>query len=61
MNKTVELKCWTCEEPFPVQVGSGRPRRYCNASCKALARKVARRVRYVEQAEFRRMAHIAPF
>ena len=59
MNNTVELKCWACEREFTTEFGPGRPRRYCSPDCKELARKIARRVRYVEQAEQQRMAYVA--
>lgn len=52
--ETVELKCHVCEEPFTVEYGPGRPRKYCGVACRALAYKVARRIVYVEQAELRR-------
>ncbi|MGY3680237.1 hypothetical protein ACVWXU_003860 [Streptomyces sp. TE33382] len=54
MNNTVELNCWACEEPFKVEYGPGRPRRYCGHSCKNLARKIARRIRFVERIENQR-------
>lgn len=56
MNNTVELKCWACEKPFNIEYGPGRPPRYCGPSCKNLARKIARRVRFVERIEQRRAA-----
>lgn len=59
MNNTVELKCWTCERDFTTEYGPGRRRRYCSLDCKELARKVARRIRYVELAEQQRTAHVA--
>lgn len=49
MNDTFELKCWACEKPFTIEYGPGRPPRYCGPSCKNLARKIARRVRFVER------------
>ncbi|GGT84112.1 hypothetical protein GCM10010244_06070 [Streptomyces coeruleorubidus] len=60
MDKTITLTCYACEEPFTVEYGPGRPRRYCSDSCKALARKVRQRLHYVEQAE-RRRANTQPF
>lgn len=59
MIKAVTLKCWTCAEPFEVGAGPGRPRRYCNANCKYLARVAVRRVRYVAKLEEQRIAHLA--
>jgi hypothetical protein len=61
MADTVKLTCWTCEREFATAFGPGRPPRHCSDDCRALARKVRRRIRYVEQAEFRRMSHIPPF
>jgi hypothetical protein len=52
---SIYLKCFSCEEFFSVEYGPGRPRRYCSTECKQLARKVVRRIRYVEQAEERRL------
>ncbi|WP_143672344.1 hypothetical protein [Streptomyces sp. OK228] len=56
MNTTVELKCWTCEQPFSVEVGPGRPRRYCDPDCKKIARAEARRARYVARLEQERLS-----
>lgn len=58
MNKAVTLKCWTCAEPFEVEAGPGRPRRYCNANCKYLARIAVRRARYGAKLEELRIAHL---
>lgn len=60
MSNDVELRCWACKKPFSVEYGPGRRRRYCGPSCKDLARRIARRVRYVEEAELRRLAHTPP-
>jgi hypothetical protein len=54
MNNTVELNCWACEKPFNAEYGPGRPPRYCGPSCKNLARKIARRVRFVQRIEEQR-------
>lgn len=56
MSNTVELKCWACEKSFNIEYGPGRPPRYCGSSCKDLARRIARRVRFVERNEQQRVA-----
>jgi len=56
MKNTVELKCWACEKPFDTEYGPGRPPRYCGPSCKNLARKITRRVRFVERIELQRVS-----
>ena len=60
MTELVELNCWACEKPFTIEHGPGRPPRYCGPSCKNLARRIARRVRFVERAEQSRNADDVP-
>lgn len=38
-----DVTCPICRAPIPPQVGRGRPRVYCGASCKRRAANAARR------------------
>lgn len=59
MSERVTLRCHVCEQEFTTEYGPGRFPLYCGDSCRALVRRIRRRIRYVEQ--LRRMAHVPPF
>jgi len=56
MNDPIELNCWTCNKPFSILHGPGRPPRYCGPSCKNRARKIVHRIRFLERIEQQRAA-----
>lgn len=57
MNNTVTLTCRACGRPFDIEYGPGRHRtRYCGLPCKNLARRNARRDRFMERVEQQRAA-----
>lgn len=53
MSQRVTLRCHACEQTFAAEYGPGRPAMYCSGECRTLARRIRRRMRFVEQVELR--------